>query len=65
MKENAAVNYEDVIEINKKFHLIETDGTFMRSGEKDQWKKQMTYEISKKFDDWTIRNLQGSGLRFR
>lgn len=32
MKNNPAVNYEEVIEINRRHKLITEDGTFMRSG---------------------------------
>ncbi|XP_015594906.1 amine sulfotransferase [Cephus cinctus] len=64
MKANPAVNYEEVIEINKKFKLIETDGEFMRSGKVDQWKGKMSPEVINQFDNWTNENLKGTGLSF-
>lgn len=62
MKKNPAVNYEDVVEFNKKLKLIESEGTFIRSGKVDQWKADMTTEIIKEFDNWTNENAKNTGL---
>lgn len=62
MKSNSSVNYENVIEINKKFKLIEGDGQFMRSGKVDQWKGSMSEEYIKLFEDWSINNLKNIKL---
>lgn len=64
MKANPAVNYEEVVELNKKFKLIETDGQFMRSGKVNQWKGKMSDEIIAQFDRWTDENLKSTGLVF-
>ncbi|XP_058803922.1 luciferin sulfotransferase-like [Phymastichus coffea] len=63
MKANPAVNYEEVVELNKKYKLIETDGQFMRSGQLNQWKGTMSDDVIAKFDSWTAKNLKSSGLR--
>ncbi|XP_054263239.1 luciferin sulfotransferase-like [Macrosteles quadrilineatus] len=62
MKNNRAVNYEEVIEINKKYKLVEAEGSFMRSGQVGEWKILMSPEWIKRFDDWTEENLRGTGL---
>lgn len=53
MKNNPAVNYEEAVEINRKFKLIEKEGKFMRSGKINQWKETMNNEMINKFDNWT------------
>lgn len=62
MKNNPAVNYEDVIEINRKYKLIQTEGNFMRSGQVGEWKQKMTPEWVEKFDKWSKNKLQGTEL---
>ncbi|XP_067007720.2 luciferin sulfotransferase [Anabrus simplex] len=62
MKNNKAVNYEAVVEINKAHNLIDADGAFMRSGKVGEWKAVMTPELSDLFDHWTEKNLAGTGL---
>ncbi|XP_003424762.3 luciferin sulfotransferase-like [Nasonia vitripennis] len=64
MKANPAVNYEEVVELNKKFKLIETDGQFMRSGKVNQWKGKMSDQVIEQFDRWTEENLKSTGLAF-
>lgn len=64
MKANPAVNYEEVVELNKKFKLIETDGQFMRSGKVNQWKGKMSDQVIAQFDRWTEENLKSTGLVF-
>ncbi|XP_060529473.1 luciferin sulfotransferase-like [Cylas formicarius] len=53
MKNNPAVNYEMVTELNKKFNLTRHHGAFMRSGTIGGYKSQMTPEIVDRFDKWT------------
>ncbi|XP_012287549.1 sulfotransferase family cytosolic 1B member 1 isoform X2 [Orussus abietinus] len=64
MKANPSVNYQEVVEVNKKFKLIETEGQFMRSGKVDQWKETMTSDAIDRFDEWTSQNLRGTDFRF-
>lgn len=64
MKSNPAVNYEDVVVMNKKFKLIEVDGHFMRSGKVNQWKEKMPSDMITLFDDWTQINLKDTSLFF-
>lgn len=58
MKSNPAVNYEEAVEINKKFKLIEKEGKFMRSGKINQWQNSMNNEMIDRFDIWTKKCLK-------
>lgn len=64
MKNNRAVNYEPVIEINKTHNLIDADGTFMRSGTIGGGKQKMSPEYVKIFDEWEKKCLGKSTLNF-
>lgn len=64
MKNNRAVNYEPVIEINKTHNLIDADGTFMRSGTVGAGKEKMSAEYVNIFDEWEEKCLGTSGLKF-
>lgn len=64
MKNNRAVNYEPVIEINKTHNLIDADGTFMRSGTIGAGKQKMSPEYVKIFDEWEAKHLGKSSLNF-
>jgi len=64
MKNNPAVNYEAVTDINRKFNLISEGGHFMRSGQVGNYKETMSPEIILEFDQWTQENLAGSTLSF-
>lgn len=63
MKNNRAVNYEEVIELNKKYKLVQAEGTFMRSGTVGEWKAKLTSEWVERFDCWTQANIHGTGLK--
>ncbi|XP_050517028.1 luciferin sulfotransferase-like isoform X2 [Diabrotica virgifera virgifera] len=64
MKKNPAVNYEMIVSLNRKFKLIECDGTFMRSGKVGDYKAKMSPEIIQAFDEWTAENVQGTDFSF-
>lgn len=68
MKNNPAVNYEDVVEINRKYNLIDKveieKGAFMRKGSVGDYKGQMSKDMVARFDDWTETALKGTGLSF-
>lgn len=64
MKQNRAVNYEPVIEINKKYSLIEEDGSFMRCGKIGEWKEIMNSNLEDRFEKWEKENLKDTGLSF-
>jgi len=64
MKNNPAVNYEAVMDINRKFNLTSEDGHFMRSGQVGNYKETMSPEMILEFDQWTQENLAGSTLSF-
>lgn len=58
MKQNRSVNYEPVIEINKKYNLIDEDGSFMRRGEVGEWKGAMNSTLCEKFQKWAEEHLK-------
>ncbi|XP_011302859.1 sulfotransferase 1 family member D1 [Fopius arisanus] len=62
MKKNPAVNKEGWIEAMEKFNMSTTGGTFIRSGEVNQWKTAMTPEMTDYFDNWTSRHLESSDI---
>lgn len=64
MKNNRAVNYEPVIEINKTHNLIKADGSFMRSGTVGGGKQKMSPEFVEIFDEWEKKCLATSTLKF-
>ncbi len=64
MKNNRAVNYEPVIEINKKYNLIDEEGSFMRCGKVGEWKDVMSPQLCDRFEKWEKENLKNTGLMF-
>ncbi|XP_046590004.1 luciferin sulfotransferase [Neodiprion lecontei] len=64
MKANPAVNNEHLIYGIKKLTQSKVDGKFMRSGEMNQWKSEMSPDIIERFDQQTRENLKGTRLYF-
>ncbi|KAG8320368.1 hypothetical protein J6590_070654 [Homalodisca vitripennis] len=64
MKTNRAVNYEEVIEINKKYKFVEAEGSFMRSGQVGEAGKKFSPDWVQRFDQWTEDKLKDTGLNF-
>ncbi|XP_012265273.2 luciferin sulfotransferase [Athalia rosae] len=64
MRENPAVNNDQLSAHVQKILQTKREGKFMRSGAMDQWKTVMTSELTKKFDDMTARKLEGTGLSY-
>ncbi|XP_046737700.1 luciferin sulfotransferase-like [Diprion similis] len=64
MRANPATNNEDLIRRIKKVTRSTVDGKFMRCGEMNQWKFEMSPDIIERFDRWTRENLKGTGLYF-
>lgn len=62
MKSNRAVNYEFLVDFNKKFNLIKEEGSFMRSGTVGNYKAIMSIDTIKKFDSWAEKNLKNTDL---
>ncbi|XP_044262681.1 luciferin sulfotransferase-like isoform X1 [Tribolium madens] len=60
MKQNPAVNKEDMINIFKKHNLTNSDGRFFRSGKTGDYKVIMPSEMINRFDEWIQRNTEGS-----
>lgn len=61
MKNNPAVNYEMVMEMNKKFKIIEHEGAFIRAGGEGKNKEELSSEKLKILEEWTRQNLKGTG----
>ncbi|KAI4491645.1 hypothetical protein M0804_003037 [Polistes exclamans] len=64
MKNNPSVNYDEIIESYKKVKLTVIDGTFIRSGEVNQWKGKLSFDIVEKFDQLTKKMFDPVGLTF-
>ncbi|CAH0763346.1 unnamed protein product [Diatraea saccharalis] len=65
MKNNRAVNLQPILERTfGKSYLEQTDLRFIRKGEIGDWKNFMSDDLSRKFDQWAQKNLEGSDLSF-
>ncbi|KAL0270671.1 UNVERIFIED_CONTAM: hypothetical protein PYX00_008005 [Menopon gallinae] len=62
MKNNPSVNYEAVVEINRKYDLIPADGEFMRKGTGGEWKGKMNDEMIDRFNKWIAKNMSDHGI---
>ncbi|XP_066247875.1 luciferin sulfotransferase-like [Euwallacea similis] len=60
MKNNPSVNYELVMQMNRKFKIIDYEGKFMRSGVVGGYKEAMDCEMVEEFDRWTMRNTENT-----
>ncbi|KAF2888549.1 hypothetical protein ILUMI_17624, partial [Ignelater luminosus] len=65
MKTNKAVNYDDFITLHKKYKLIETDGDFIRAGNVNGYKGEMTEELIRKLDMWIEEQPDSEKLGYR
>jgi len=73
MKNNPAVNLEPVLEYRKtalstqmsedKITCLQAPA-FIRKGVNGDWANHMSPEMAQKFDEWTAKNLEGTGLNF-
>ncbi|GLV32780.1 Sulfotransferase 2 [Carabus blaptoides fortunei] len=64
MKSNPSVNYESIVELNRKFKITDGIGCFMRSGTVGSYKADMTPELIAKFDIWTKGKLKGTDFPY-
>ncbi|BES99393.1 Sulfotransferase domain [Nesidiocoris tenuis] len=65
MKGNGAINGEEVVEqVRQRYKLDSSDPglCFIRKGEVDSWKEEMTPDIAKQFDVWTAKKTKGTIL---
>ncbi|XP_076651407.1 sulfotransferase 2 [Halictus rubicundus] len=60
MAANPATNLENIMPQKD----VPEDNKFIRKGKVGDWKNHMSQELSQKFDEWTERNLSGSGLDY-
>lgn len=63
MKNNPAVNYESVIETNKKYGLTDAKGNFMRSGKVGDSKTHLTAEQLEEINQWSKKSVEGTGFQ--
>ncbi|XP_043268973.1 luciferin sulfotransferase [Venturia canescens] len=61
MAANPAVNLEGIL-TNKD--QSNPDNRFIRKGKVGDWKNYMSEDLSRRFDEWTEKNLAGTGLTF-
>lgn len=62
MKENPALNHAEELLMN--FQESNNEGGFMRKGEVGRWKVEMNDDLIEKFDKWTLKHTEGTGLTF-
>lgn len=60
MKQNPAVNKEDISEFYHKYKISESDGKFFRSGKVGDHKELMSKEMVGRFDKWIKSNVDKS-----
>ncbi|KAG8283883.1 hypothetical protein J6590_007902 [Homalodisca vitripennis] len=53
MRDNRAVNYADVTPQDKNM-------AFMRQGETEAWRKEMSPQFAKRYEEWTANKLKGT-----
>ena len=63
MKQNAAVNIEDVLETMRKITGAEK-GSFMRKGDTGDWRNHLTQTQVEMMMSWEKKQLAGSDLQF-
>lgn len=63
MKNNRAVNQQDKIESRMKHKLVPEKGSFMRSGQAQKYKDEMSTELIEQFDKWTKFNITGTSFQ--
>lgn len=64
MKDNPAVNQETMPSF--PVHLMKNPmDHFMRKGEANQWKTDMSPELINRFDKWIEKHTEGTGLSFQ
>ena len=65
MKNNRAVNYEPLIELNQKNGIFDRDlnGSFIRCGKIGSWKEMMTPDMAERFKKWDQDHLKNINIR--
>lgn len=61
MQKNPAVNIKSFLTLNGD---KEKNVQFIRKGQIGDWKNYMSSELSDRFDEWTRKNTEGTGLEF-
>lgn len=62
MRQNKAVNYEEMKDYLKSVGQEVGSEGFIRTGKSGGWKETMSAETAKKFEEWTSRKIKGTGL---
>lgn len=63
MSTNPSVNYEQVL-AQKNVPPNDPDTKFIRKGKVGDWRHYFSNDMSRRFDEWTEKNLKGTGLKF-
>lgn len=61
MAANPAINLEGII---TNYDPSDPENKFIRKGKVGDWKNYMSEDLSRRFDEWTEKNLAGTGLTF-
>ena len=65
MKDNGAINGEEVIKEVKQRHGLDPSDpqlSFIRKGEIGSWKNEMTPDVVRQFDVWAAKKTRGTVL---
>lgn len=60
MAANPAINLEGILKKND----TDPNVKFIRKGKVGDWRNYMSDDLSRRFDEWSTKNLQGTGLKF-
>lgn len=61
MQKNPAVNIKSYLPLNGS---QDQNGQFIRKGQIGDWKNYMSEQLSARFDEWTKKHTDGTGLQF-
>ncbi|XP_062549343.1 sulfotransferase 1 family member D1-like [Armigeres subalbatus] len=61
MKNNIACNYEDAADMDWKNK--DPDSRFIRRGEVDSWKKELSSELCQELDEWNEKSIENERFR--
>lgn len=62
MRDNYSVNFEYLIEANRKANLLVEDGRFARSGTVGKYKEELSAETIERIDTWIKNNISGTSF---
>lgn len=64
MKNNIAVNSDSLTKEMKKVNNNKESGSFIRKGDVDQWKSELSQAVINRFEQWESENLKNLNLTY-